>query len=73
MGARAAVTGKGRSGRFHKGLSSFDNVEDFFDHLKSYYLRKAGYDYSLKALNFARKFKKFSASFFDPSESPKAE
>lgn len=45
MGARAAVKGY----RMYR----FDNIEDYFNHLKKSYEKRAGYDYSLKALKFS--------------------
>ena len=49
MGARAAVKGY--------RMSRFNNIEEYFKHLEKSYIRRAGYDYSLKALKFAREYK----------------
>lgn len=49
MGARAAVKG------FR--MFRFNNIEEYFKHLEKSYMRRAGYDYSLKALKFAREYK----------------
>lgn len=50
-------------------MNRFNNIQEYFAHLEKFYMKKAGYDYSLKALKFSETWRdKYPVPSLDISE-----